>query len=118
MVLTRLYQSVKISTSSIFVAVPNLIANINNFKKVKHLNYQIRKIVISQTDFSIRFSTDIVSKKIEENIPYGEGVQFDRFEYANQPSISHLNNIGKNKQLTNIFARQCDLSVHNSDMQI
>ena len=75
----------------------------NNFNKVKHLNHQIRKIVISQIDFSIRFPMHIVSKKIEENIPYGEGVQFDRFEYANQPSISHLNNIGKNKQLTNTF---------------
>ena len=103
MVLTRLYQPGKISTSFIFVAVPNLIANINNFNKVKHLNHQLLKIVISQIDLSITFPTDIVCKKIEENIPYGEGVQFDRFEYANQPSISHLNNIGKNKQLTNIF---------------
>ena len=64
MVLTRLNQPVKISTSSIFVAVPNLFAKIINFNKVKHLNYQIRKIVISQIDFFIRFPTDIVSKKV------------------------------------------------------
>ena len=72
-----------------FFAIPNLIAN-NNLNKVKHLNHQIRKIFIrafgiSQIDFSIRFPTKIVSKKIEENIPFGERVQFDRFEYANQP---------------------------------
>ena len=99
MVLTRLYQPVKISTSSIFVAIPNLIAN-NNLEKVKHLNHQIRKIsirafVIPQIDFSIRFPTEIVSKKIEENIPYDERVDFGRFEYANQPSIFHLNTLRK-----------------------
>ena len=30
-------------------------------------------------------------------------VQFGRFESANQPSISHLNDMGENKQLANIF---------------
>ena len=42
-------------------------------------------------------------QKRKENITYSESVQFDRFKYANQPSISHLNNMGKNKQLANIF---------------
>ena len=40
---------------------------------------------------------------MKENIPYDKRIQFDRFGYTNQPSISHSNNIMKNKQLANIF---------------
>ena len=40
---------------------------------------------------------------MKENITYCERVQFDRFGYANHNSIFHLNNMGKNKQLANIF---------------
>ena len=63
----------------------------------------IRPFVISQIDFFISFPTYVVFKKIKGNISYGERAQLDRLECANQPSISHLNKIGKTKKLANIF---------------